>query len=492
MLYLNIAILTILIIFLVVSWKEEKDWLNVVDKKEHKLYLLYPLAKKILTKTRVEPYLQKKEKVTGAITALYIRGKPEIVSRLYWYQKTSLVIIVVIIFNILSILGQLQSRKEQGMLEGQNLLRPGYGEGSKEADLKVYIHDVDDQYTEEIPILVKEREYTRDEFQVVLKDAIPVLKKAVLGENLSSSQVEKDLNFLSFIPETSIQIDWYPDDYELITGHGIVMNEDIEKAVSTTVTAVFLYKEYQYEHVMGFHVLPKKLSKKELIKKELRKELQNQSEQSRNDRIWKLPDHIGEIPLRWEENIKSNGALLFFLGFFVAVLAWVYGDKELDKKMKKRKDQMLIDYPEIINKFNLLLNAGMTIKQAWSKIAEDYFDNVETDSKKMRYAYEEMLITVHELRLGVPEVIAYEQFGRRTGILPYLKFSSLIAQNLKKGNRGLSELLSREAIDAFEERKELAKRLGEEAGTKLLLPMMILLIIVFAIIMVPAFMSFGI
>ena len=33
---------------------------------------------------------------------------------------------------------------------------------------------------------------------------------------------------------------------------------------------------------------------------------------------------------------------------------------------------MLLDYPEIINKFNLLINAGMTIRQAWSKITEDY------------------------------------------------------------------------------------------------------------------------
>jgi hypothetical protein len=71
-----------------------------------------------------------------------------------------------------------------------------------------------------------------------------------------------------------------------------------------------------------------------------------------------------------------------------------------------------------------------------------------------------------------------------------MKFGSLIAQNLKKGNKGISELLTKEAVDAFEERKETAKRLGEEAGTKLLVPMMIMLVIVFAVIMVPAFLSF--
>ena len=160
--------------------------------------------------------------------------------------------------------------------------------------------------------------------------------------------------------------------------------------------------------------------------------------------------------------------------------------------MKKRKEQMLLDYPEIINKFTLLVNAGMTVKQAWSKLTEDYEKKILSSQLKKRYAYEEMLVTVRELKLGVPESIAFEQFGRRVGLLPYIKFGSLIAQNIKKGSKGLSELLSKEASEAFEERKELAKRLGEEAGTKLLAPMMIMLLIVFIIILIPAFQSFGV
>ena len=49
--------------------------------------------------------------------------------------------------------------------------------------------------------------------------------------------------------------------------------------------------------------------------------------------------------------------------------------------------------------------------------------------------------------------------------------------------------MEQESADAFEERKNLAKKYGEEAGTKLLLPMMIMFGIVVAVIMVPAMMS---
>jgi flagellar motor component MotA len=72
-----------------------------------------------------------------------------------------------------------------------------------------------------------------------------------------------------------------------------------------------------------------------------------------------------------------------------------------------------------------------------------------------------------------------------------LKFSSLIVQNLKKGSRELVNLLELEAIDAFEERKNQAKKYGEEAGTKMLFPMVGMLVVVMGIIMFPALVSFS-
>ena len=70
------------------------------------------------------------------------------------------------------------------------------------------------------------------------------------------------------------------------------------------------------------------------------------------------------------------------------------------------------------------------------------------------------------------------------------KFGSLLSQDLKKGSAGLVELLEQEAENGMEERKSLARKLGEEAGTKLLLPMMLMLILVVVILMVPAILAF--
>ncbi len=64
-----------------------------------------------------------------------------------------------------------------------------------------------------------------------------------------------------------------------------------------------------------------------------------------------------------------------------------------------------------------------------------------------------------------------------------------MSQNLRKGTKGLTQMLRMEAIQAFEERKARAKRLGEEAGTKLLAPMFLMLAVVLVIVIVPAFLS---
>ena len=99
----------------------------------------------------------------------------------------------------------------------------------------------------------------------------------------------------------------------------------------------------------------------------------------------------------------------------------------------------------------------------------------------------EMLYTLHEMERGEGELSAYRHFANRCRLQQYVKFVSLLEQNVKMGASGFLSSLRKEAADAQEEKKAVAKRLGEEAGTKLLLPMMLDLAIAMAVIIVPAF-----
>ena len=59
----------------------------------------------------------------------------------------------------------------------------------------------------------------------------------------------------------------------------------------------------------------------------------------------------------------------------------------------------------------------------------------------------------------------------------------------EKRKQGSERLLEQEAEDAFEERKSMARKLGEEAGTKMLFPMILMLGAVMLILAFPAMRS---
>ena len=90
---------------------------------------------------------------------------------------------------------------------------------------------------------------------------------------------------------------------------------------------------------------------------------------------------------------------------------------------------------------------------------------------------------------GVSEQEAYENFGNRSRLPEFKNLSVLLVQNLKKGRRELGPLLEREVSAALEERRRQARAEGEKAGTRLLLPMGIMLLVVLILMVVPAFLS---
>ena len=145
----------------------------------------------------------------------------------------------------------------------------------------------------------------------------------------------------------------------------------------------------------------------------------------------------------------------------------------------------------MVQKLVLYLGAGLTVRAAFGRIATEY-EKGRKEGKRVQAVYEEMLYTCRELQAGVSEGAAYEHFGKRTGLQEYVRLSTLLMQNLKKGNSTLLQRLKEEADRACIEQLQNSRRLGEEAVTKLLLPMVMLLWVVMLIIMIPAFSSAGI
>lgn len=204
-----------------------------------------------------------------------------------------------------------------------------------------------------------------------------------------------------------------------------------------------------------------------------------------------LPQEIDHKKIIYKEIEEKSQLPLFLLVIATGILIYFFKDRELNKKVEQRRRNLQLEYPEFISKFTLLTGAGMPVKSALRKLAMDYKDSKNFGAEK-NITYEELLIAVYEMESGVLEEAAYDHFGKRCKIPQYIKLSGLLIQNMKKGSKDMFSLLEKEVRESFEERKSNGRRLGEEAGTKLLLSMMLMLGIVMILIIVPAFLSYQI
>ncbi len=170
------------------------------------------------------------------------------------------------------------------------------------------------------------------------------------------------------------------------------------------------------------------------------------------------------------------------------VFYWLKVERPKEEGKKKRK-QMEADYPELIAKLTVLIGAGLSLPQAWMRLSEDY--QRKREKGKERWAFEEICVTARQMQNGMSAGKAFGAFGRRIGLHSYIKLGNILEQSMKKGTRGLYEMLEEEAGRAFEERKHQVRRAGEEVSTRLLIPMFMMFGVVLAVIMVPALLSFS-
>ena len=177
----------------------------------------------------------------------------------------------------------------------------------------------------------------------------------------------------------------------------------------------------------------------------------------------------------------SNG--LMFSGIAVAAFLAVpfLVDSSLKEQIEKRRRSIQMEFPEFVNKLTLLVNAGMTISKAWEKIINE--------NKKEHILYDEMRYALMEIKAGKTEAAAYEEFARRCRVKEVTKFVSVIVMNLKRGGAEVVPVLKAQGDECWEMRKNAARQLGEEASTKILIPLMIMFLGIVLIVSTPAVLS---
>ena len=462
----------------------DREW-STFDKKSHPLKILYPFSFTIYKKMK-KVFQKKDERLFTQLRELEVLTTREVEESVVVFRckQISFFLFVVILGLSFSFLLSIKEEKD----ESNNIIieRNDTGDGSKEVNLSIKNEDEENRYSLEI----QEIPYTKQQWEEKVEEAISYIDEVIQGDNISLDEVRTNLVFPDHIPDSGIEITYETSQREWIDEFGNVdVSEIKDEGELVEIEVTFCYKDFEKVRIYTVHLVPEIKSEEQKNYEMVTSKLKQEEESSLYEKELKLPKKIGDYTIEYAGKLDDYEGILICFSIGIGGLLFFREEENMKEKLKHRTSQLLKDYPDFLHQLVLFMGAGMTLKASFIRIAENYIKKKEKHGKS-RYLYEEIVAMTYEFQAGISEVEVYRNLSHRIGLLPYKRMMELLIQNLKKGSGNLIEMLIQEEHASLEMRKEQAKRLGEEAGTKLLMPMILLLGVVLLLVLYPAMEQF--
>ena len=422
-----------------------------------------------------------REQMEREFSELYVGQNPKKLAEEYEKKKKKEMFFLLLAAIFIVSLCAYSEWKNSQLEENYKIIRGKYGSGNQEVSLQM---KTEDEEWQDISLTVYPKEYSKQELEEMFSLACKYLPDRIRKENETLQQVSTDLDLVTQIEEFPFSMTWRSSKEEILDSGGElrIADEDIEEDVELTVT--FQYEDWEREYRFPIHVTVE--ANHDLIHY-LETSLKEQEKETRQEEQFALPDTFQEEVMQWRYPPGNSAIVLGILFMIILPFISAQKDREVYNQTKLRKEQLQESFPEFISKLILLLETGMSIRGAVFQIAGDY---QKKKKDKKNYLGEELQYICRQMKNGLAEKEAYELLGKRCNLASYKKLSGLLVQHLQKGGNSILETLRKESEKATEERRRQLQKKGEEMGTKLLFPMMIMLGIVMVFIMVPALFSF--
>ncbi len=395
-------------------------------------------------------------------------------------------ILIIAIIEILALALGIQEYLSNKDFNGE-IKRPGVEEAETDRELIVSSKWGKD----EINIRISPKSRSKKEIENLLNKAKEEIDNTVCGGNKSLDYVTEDLDIRETYQGGLVACEWAFDNYGVLDSAGHIIYKNITE--KTIVKAICNLNCEGIEEVYSFNiaVASPSVSTESGYKYLLNADIEELDKNYRDIAVVRLPDTIEGLELSWRNKSSNRGIELGIFGIVAGLLIPIMERERRKNKERIRQKELTMDYPEIVSMLNLYIGAGISTVNAIERIVSSYRKREENNSSP-RPGFEELLILSRKIQEGKGEIECYKTFGKQIRHKDYRKLSIILVQNVRKGTASLVEQLEKEERQAFEERKLRAKITGEEASTKLLLPMAGLLMIVLITLIFPAMMGIGI
>lgn len=367
--------------------------------------------------------------------------------------------------------------------------RNSFGQGTKEVELSLK----KEKKQKKITYKLDEQKLSDAQMKKVYKQFFKKLEKQMAGNNTSLAKVTTSLNLPENIEGYPFEITYEFSEEDYIWIDGTVNKEQqdkLRKGEKHTVymTAKAVYRQYEQSKKYTVRILPKPDKVQHGLFYKVEQYLKNKESGDRYSKEITIPSTYKNVKIKeGQEGIGNWG--IFILVLAVCLFIPLHNYLKLREDGEKCQSEAERDFPVVVHLLTLYMGAGLSFFSAVKRIGDNYEKQQRQNGEK-KYAFETILIMEQQMNNGVSQKAACYNWGMQFRTDSYQKLSLILIQSFTKGAKEATVLMEAEEREAFSRRIDRAKREGEEAATRLLFPMILLLGEVMLLVMYPALIRF--
>lgn len=197
-----------------------------------------------------------------------------------------------------------------------------------------------------------------------------------------------------------------------------------------------------------------------------------------------LPSKLSDgTHIYWKKPNSLKGIIVLPLPVLLIYAVYRQRFAKMGLEEKEARESVMKELPGFINRITLLLGAGLVFNSAFEKAITD---NSRRRWRNNSYFYSQMRkILENSKSSNISLHKGLEDFARRSQIREFIRITNMISDSIGKGSR-LAEKLETESNAIWFARKKKTEEKGRLAESKLIAPLMIMLMILIVITISPA------
>lgn len=366
-----------------------------------------------------------------------------------------------------------------------HLTRNSFGEGDREVPLILSQDGKDQEYM----LHIGEQEISDKEKDRILTAFFADLAAVMAGDNPSLNDVSLDLRFPASIKGYPFSISYQPEDIDLVGTDGSLGPDTRALAPGdsrkTRIVVKVVYEDLARTHTYTLLLKARTTPDRTGLEK-VQNELEAREADSRENEDLVLPAYLEGSRVKLADGGFPFPGLTFLL--LVTIVLIVFRHISLKEKARSSQEEAESDFPLIVHLFALLMGAGLSFSSSLVRINHYYRSGrLMTGQRK---AFNRLILLEDRLRDGVGVQEALKTWASSFSFPGYRRLALILSQCLSKGQREAVTMMEKEEEQAFRETIERARSRGEQARTRLLFPMIVLLAATMILIMFPAMAAF--